>query len=565
MATLYGDSTNHWRAYANYSTADSGTATTVTVSGAGMESIDWGFELSGNVVSTTVTLTGKSSLTGAGSFYSGWGTTVQTSYASGSWSITRTTSAQMVTLGVTTVNASGYMDGTSSGSTTITVPALQSYTIKYDANGGTGAPASQTKYFGQSITLSTTKPTRQYYNFVGWATSASATSAAYQPGATYSTNGNLTLYAVWTQDYVKPTVKIISIYRCKSDGTVTDDGTYGRIYATWNTNSGSNATSLVIEYKRSTQSSSSWTTTYSSNPGASSGTVSRVIGGGAFNASYTYNIRMTVTDSGGSSTAQYNLQPDAVIFDIKWQQHQMGVGRPAPSDYSQIIDVSENIRDYRPLIYWAESLDTSKTSSESMSTFPFTIYDNQGAQLGGMRLNYSSDAELGVGLHVERTVSDTLYRNGMTFAIDKSGDFRVVPWTASTVYAFAEGFYIPQGQQLYWTTNGTTGTVTLSSSIANYNRIEIVYMYDDIYATQWVALGSYTNGITANLMLTYPDSNDPTVCWIKTRLVRISGTSITTVRAANYQAGSAQSCQNTASEIRIVRVFGYKIDGVRVQ
>ena len=76
----------------------------------------------------------------------------------------------------------------------------ETYTIKYNANGGTGAPATQTKTEDISITLSSTKPTREGYKFLGWSTSSTASSATYQPGATYSNNASITLYAVWRKD-----------------------------------------------------------------------------------------------------------------------------------------------------------------------------------------------------------------------------------------------------------------------------------------------------------------------------------------------------------------------------
>ena len=72
------------------------------------------------------------------------------------------------------------------------------YTISYNANGGSGAPSSQTKTHGTALKLSTAVPTRSGYAFVGWATSSSATGAAYAPGANYTTDANITLYAVWT-------------------------------------------------------------------------------------------------------------------------------------------------------------------------------------------------------------------------------------------------------------------------------------------------------------------------------------------------------------------------------
>ncbi|MCL2014314.1 MAG: InlB B-repeat-containing protein, partial [Oscillospiraceae bacterium] len=71
------------------------------------------------------------------------------------------------------------------------------YTVTYNANNGTGAPSPQTKTHGVTLTISSTRPTRTGYNFLGWATSSTATTAQYQPGGSYTANENLTLYAVW--------------------------------------------------------------------------------------------------------------------------------------------------------------------------------------------------------------------------------------------------------------------------------------------------------------------------------------------------------------------------------
>ena len=73
------------------------------------------------------------------------------------------------------------------------------YNITYDANGGSGAPSDQSKYYDSTITLRSGKPTREGYIFKGWSTRSTALSADYQPGASYSSNSNLTLYAVWEQ------------------------------------------------------------------------------------------------------------------------------------------------------------------------------------------------------------------------------------------------------------------------------------------------------------------------------------------------------------------------------
>ena len=71
------------------------------------------------------------------------------------------------------------------------------WTIRYDANGGTGAPAEQTKYYATGLTLSFQKPTRTGYTFLGWSTRSDAVQPEYQPGAEYRTDANLKLYAVW--------------------------------------------------------------------------------------------------------------------------------------------------------------------------------------------------------------------------------------------------------------------------------------------------------------------------------------------------------------------------------
>ena len=84
---------------------------------------------------------------------------------------------------------------------TETIPALPViYTVSYDANGGTGAPAAQSKTHGTALTLSSTKPTRTGYTFLGWAASKTATSAQYQPGGSYTANAAVTLYAVWKEN-----------------------------------------------------------------------------------------------------------------------------------------------------------------------------------------------------------------------------------------------------------------------------------------------------------------------------------------------------------------------------
>ena len=81
--------------------------------------------------------------------------------------------------------------------------STQYCTITFNANGGTGAPASQQKIIGESTYIPYTKPTRSGYTFLGWSTSRYATSADYQPAQVYTPYEDMTLYAVWEQNVVK--------------------------------------------------------------------------------------------------------------------------------------------------------------------------------------------------------------------------------------------------------------------------------------------------------------------------------------------------------------------------
>jgi uncharacterized repeat protein (TIGR02543 family) len=73
------------------------------------------------------------------------------------------------------------------------------YTVSYDANGGTGAPASQTKTHDVTLTLSSTTPTRTGFTFSGWNTASNGTGTSYSAGGSYTVNAAVTLFAQWTQ------------------------------------------------------------------------------------------------------------------------------------------------------------------------------------------------------------------------------------------------------------------------------------------------------------------------------------------------------------------------------
>ena len=100
---------------------------------------------------------------------------------------------------------------TSTTTTTAATASVSRYTVSYNANGGTGAPAAQTKIYDIPLTLSAATPSRAGYAFHGWATSAAAAAAQYQPGSQYNANTSVTLYAVWKTYQVTKTSFGVSI------------------------------------------------------------------------------------------------------------------------------------------------------------------------------------------------------------------------------------------------------------------------------------------------------------------------------------------------------------------
>ena len=73
------------------------------------------------------------------------------------------------------------------------------------------APSSQTKWYNEALKLSSVIPTRERYEFLGWATSQNG-SVSYSAGSNYTSNSGITLYAVW-----KLKASVVTIYDKNGD------------------------------------------------------------------------------------------------------------------------------------------------------------------------------------------------------------------------------------------------------------------------------------------------------------------------------------------------------------
>ena len=237
------------------------------------------------------------------------------------------------------------------------------YTVSYNANGGSGAPGNQTKTYGVNLTLSSVKPTRTNYNFKGWGTSAGSTTVAYAAGATYTENAAITLYAIWELAYVAPRIANFTADRCNSAGTVIDEGSYALVKFAWQTDKA--VTGIKIEFKA--ENAEAWSSVTVSASGTS-GNVSKVVGG-SLSMEYAYHIRVTVTDSNGSSNSLRPIAAKNYIIDLKKGGKGISFGKPAVNDGFEVA---------LPAVF------------EKTTSFKADITDKYGMEIGNGIVKYSS-------------------------------------------------------------------------------------------------------------------------------------------------------------------------------
>lgn len=205
---------------------------------------------------------------------------------------------------------------------------LNTYTISYNANGGSGAPASQTKTHGQNLTLSSTKPIKTNYNFLGWSTNQNASVPEYSAGGVCSINANTTLYAVWELAYWAPKITNVFVHRCTDTGVDYGEGTYAMVEFRWECCQivgVNNVRSIVVEGETISAS-------------GTNGNVNAIVGGN-YSIDNGYVLNINVTDSkGGASTYQIYLESKAFTIDFKAGGKGVAIGKPADTD--NLFDVN---------------------------------------------------------------------------------------------------------------------------------------------------------------------------------------------------------------------------------
>lgn len=271
--------------------------------------------------------------------------------------ITMPTSGQPKNIGFSATINTGINPSTISASGSYALSAITwEHTVSYNANGGTGAPGSQKKIYGSNLTLSSARPTRDGYVFMGWATS-SAGEVSYMPGSTYGTDVDITLYAVWKIAYIQPTITNLKALRCDSKGNAMGDGTYIKVSGTWKVdrtlNSSNIATSIKIEYKKT--STGSLVKVSETKPNAASGEISSVIGNGQISASYVYFVIVTITDLNGNKQEEVIVPAQFRALDVANKGRSIAFGGTA-SDSEVGYDFYQDARFHGKLLLGDQEL-----------------------------------------------------------------------------------------------------------------------------------------------------------------------------------------------------------------
>ena len=279
--------------------------------------------------------------------------------------VNRTKATQSV-LCTAEARVSGFAAGTSRSDVRISVPPLPSHTVSYNANGGSGAPGSQTKWWGEVLTLSSTRPTRANHTFLGWATSANG-AVAYQPGGRYGADNNNTLYAVWKLATQPPNIQSFTAQRVNEAGDMSESGTRVKLYVTWKCDTSGDSANTVQSVTIAVQDGGTWKETPVTASGATgTGTVTLT----GLSADSSWRFRATVRDKYGTVNTYTTVGPQRFLLDFSAGGRGIGIGVGAPAEGVAINGSPVTVNGCRmPRIYTGSKIITPAASSNRHTLF----------------------------------------------------------------------------------------------------------------------------------------------------------------------------------------------------
>lgn len=329
------------------------------------------------------------------------------------------------------------------------------YAVKYNANGGSGAPAQQTKTYGTTLKLSSTIPTRSGYTFVKWNTNSSGTGTNYASGANYTANAAVTLYAVWQINYTPPQITKLTGYRTDTDGNKDDEGTSFKVDFTWDpgTDSSGSVTlsSAIIKWKKTTESSYPSANSFSVN--ITSTNVSIGVGiTAALDTDAQYDVQVTLTPSNNHPNIIRTtyISTSSFIIDINAAGNAVGIGMAAPDG------VSENQLWIDANMYLKKDLLLEKTDPR----LRVRTFDANNAVVADGHLSASTSGNF--GLYDQK-------HNKWLIRSDTNGQSHFAPIAITTLY------------NTKTTASSTQNTWVYTSAISNLANYNIVALRAEVY------------------------------------------------------------------------------------
>lgn len=463
MDTIYGNTTNHWRCYINTWSSEDGLSVSAGLT-VGIQDCGWGFQIWTGIV-------GHASANGSDSeVNTGFNT------PTGSWNTKDITSASKrfvkghnaynVTLSGWVRNQSGYMNGTSSASQTITIPALAHHYVTFDANGGTGAPGRVDKWYGESLIIPTTKPTRTNYEFLGWSKTPTGT-AEYQPGQTYggTPDADYTLYAVWKLLYVPPKFTDGLAIRTSSITSTTSDYSGGYCYASFSYEVDTTiypdnvAKSIICRYYQD-ESATGVLVTPTGDLDKASGTVN-IHFEASINSSYYIECTLTDTKDGTVIIAR-SITVGTIPMEVANQGKSVGILSAAPSSAGLNLGGSGN-PDF--LI----AADTTNNQLESMAQIHGSTSSNGQGELTLSTQGLDSNSDIARGSI--NLIADNVKLNG----IAQSMLINVVKSDFFEQHQYSDGLLITY---IWFAVNKRDGTS--SATGCSYKKITYTIPYKHV-------------------------------------------------------------------------------------
>lgn len=411
------------------------------------------------------------------------------------------------------------------------------------------------------------------YTFSGPGISTTTTNTSATSGGTISNTGTLT-YTVKVTDnrgrtdsktatitcyaHTAPSIKLNAYRVASSTGTTEDDsGTYVRcaFNLTFASVNSTNDTTVKIYYKKSTATTwSSVTALTDSKNTSGSYTLSSI------NAESTYVVYATVTDnySGSDQSSSVTIFSAKRILNISNDGTGVAFGKMA--EEPNCVDVPKLIS--RDSITVAKNNAGIYVTNAAGEVEPGIYKNSDNLWIGAKATNNShitggtfiSAGDNVNGIYVSKLVDDT------------RTNYLVLDANNYTTYV------TQKPTSLYNNTSGTNGTITLSSSAANFTYLEIFYA--DNNKSQPSSVKVYSpNGKYVSMSCIEPSTTntEPRV-YIRTSGWTISGTSMTVGRTdldgANrgvytqlYKNAGGTNVDVSLSAnnyIKIFRVLGYK-------